>query len=85
MRVIFLSLEGIFLSHALTDGCKTRSFAFSPKDGDRNKPKLVLIAGCPGTGKSTFGMAVALDQGIIKCMSTDTVRAVMRSLLHTCC
>eukprot|EP00586_Coscinodiscus_wailesii_P012551 CAMPEP_0172510834 /NCGR_PEP_ID=MMETSP1066-20121228/231783_1 /TAXON_ID=671091 /ORGANISM="Coscinodiscus wailesii, Strain CCMP2513" /LENGTH=279 /DNA_ID=CAMNT_0013289983 /DNA_START=64 /DNA_END=903 /DNA_ORIENTATION=+ len=46
-----------------------------------DKPKLILIGGCPGTGKSTFGMAVALDQGILKCISTDTVRAVMRSFV----
>eukprot|EP00547_Thalassionema_nitzschioides_P001333 CAMPEP_0194199776 /NCGR_PEP_ID=MMETSP0156-20130528/663_1 /TAXON_ID=33649 /ORGANISM="Thalassionema nitzschioides, Strain L26-B" /LENGTH=246 /DNA_ID=CAMNT_0038924713 /DNA_START=260 /DNA_END=1000 /DNA_ORIENTATION=- len=45
------------------------------------KPKLCLISGCPGTGKSTFGMSVALDQGILKCISTDTVRAVMRSFI----
>jgi hypothetical protein len=35
-----------------------------------------------GTGKSTFGMSVALDQGILKCISTDTVRAVMRSFVN---
>ena len=44
-------------------------------------PKLVLIGGCPGTGKSTFGMSVALQEGILKCISTDTVRAVMRSFV----
>mmetsp|Transcript_60442 Transcript_60442/g.89663 ORF Transcript_60442/g.89663 Transcript_60442/m.89663 type:complete len:269 (+) Transcript_60442:65-871(+) len=60
-------------------GIKTRSFVFSPKIDD--KPKLILISGCPGTGKSTFGMSVALDQGILKCISTDTVRAVMRSFV----
>ena len=69
---------------------KTRSFVFSstPRlggdgdpDGHAHKPKLVLIGGCPGTGKSTFGMSVALDQGILKCISTDTVRAVMRSFI----
>lgn len=40
-----------------------------------------MIAGSPGTGKSTFGMAAALDQGILKCISTDTMRAVMRSYI----
>jgi len=48
------------------------------KDG-KLPPKLILITGCPGTGKSTFGMSLALEQGILKCISTDTVRAVMRS------
>eukprot|EP00746_Dinoflagellata_sp_MGD_P038207 gnl/MRDRNA2_/MRDRNA2_19197_c0_seq1.p1 gnl/MRDRNA2_/MRDRNA2_19197_c0~~gnl/MRDRNA2_/MRDRNA2_19197_c0_seq1.p1 ORF type:complete len:385 (+),score=55.88 gnl/MRDRNA2_/MRDRNA2_19197_c0_seq1:70-1224(+) len=57
----------------------SRSFLFAPKaDG---KPMLVLISGCTGTGKSTFGMSVALDLGILKCISTDTVRAVMRSFV----
>lgn len=59
---------------------KTRSFVFTQKQKEE-KPKLVLIGGCPGTGKSTFGMSVALDQGILKCISTDTVRAVMRSFI----
>jgi len=45
----------------------------------KDPPKLILISGAPGTGKSTFGMSVALEQGILKCISTDTVRAVMRS------
>mmetsp|Transcript_25069 Transcript_25069/g.54204 ORF Transcript_25069/g.54204 Transcript_25069/m.54204 type:complete len:174 (-) Transcript_25069:949-1470(-) len=45
----------------------------------KEPPKLILISGCPGTGKSTFGMSLALEQGILKCISTDTVRAVMRS------
>lgn len=46
---------------------------------DKEPPKLILISGGPGTGKSTFGMSLALEQGILKCISTDTVRAVMRS------
>jgi len=45
----------------------------------KEPPKLILISGGPGTGKSTFGMSLALEQGILKCISTDTVRAVMRS------
>jgi len=61
-------------------GIKSRSFLLSPKTS-AEKPKLVLIGGGPGTGKSTFGMSVALDQGILKCISTDTVRAVMRSFI----
>ena len=46
-----------------------------------NLPQLILISGCTGTGKSTFGMEVAINQGILKCISTDTIRQVMRS----CC
>lgn len=44
-------------------------------------PKLILIGGCTGTGKSTFGMKVALDNQILRCISSDTVRAVMRSFI----
>jgi len=61
------------------NGIGSRAFTFSPKIDD--KPKLILIGGCTGTGKSTFGMSIALDQGILKCISTDTVRAVMRSFI----
>jgi len=60
-------------------GITSRTFLQSPKVDD--KPKLILIGGPPGTGKSTFGMSVALDQGILKCISTDTIRAVMRSFV----
>mmetsp|Transcript_11177 Transcript_11177/g.17278 ORF Transcript_11177/g.17278 Transcript_11177/m.17278 type:complete len:284 (-) Transcript_11177:191-1042(-) len=63
------------------NGIKQRSFVFTSKQHQSEKPKLCLIGGCPGTGKSTFGMSVALDQGILKCISTDTVRAVMRSFI----
>jgi 2-phosphoglycerate kinase len=58
----------------------SRSFLFSPKQ-DNAKPQLILIGGCTGTGKSTFGMQTALSQGILKCVSTDTIRAVMRSFV----
>ena len=56
----------------------SRSFLFQPKVNQ--KPQLILIAGCTGTGKSTFGMEVALSQSILKCVSTDTVREVARRL-----
>jgi 2-phosphoglycerate kinase len=51
-----------------------------PKEA-QNKPSLILISGSPGTGKSTFAMSLALDQGILKCISTDTIRATMRSFV----
>ena len=43
------------------------------------KPQLILIGGCTGTGKSTFGMSVALSQSILKCVSTDVIREVTRN------
>jgi len=45
--------------------------------------QLVLISGCTGTGKSTFGMEVAINKGILKCISTDTIRQVMRTYDNT--
>lgn len=54
-------------------------FKTGPALREKEPPKLILISGGPGTGKSTFGMSLALEQGILKCISTDTVRAVMRS------
>eukprot|EP01040_Poterioochromonas_malhamensis_P012878 gene12878-14108_t len=44
-----------------------------------SKPELILISGCTGTGKSTFGMTLALNRGIVRCISTDSVRQVLRS------
>lgn len=60
---------------------KPRTFVYTKhkNGGGSNRPKLIVIGGSPGTGKSTFGMSLALEQGILKCISTDTVRAVMRS------
>jgi hypothetical protein len=64
--------------HASMQRLKFNSARPHLKDG-KEPPKLILISGSPGTGKSTFGMSLALEQGILKCISTDTVRAVMRS------
>jgi len=66
-------------STSLNDSIKHRLTFNSPPLRGKDPPKLIIISGCPGTGKSTFGMSVALEQGILKCISTDTVRAVMRS------
>lgn len=55
------------------------SFNYKPKMTDR--PQLVLISGCTGSGKSTFGMTIALNQGVLRCISTDSVRQVMRSFI----
>jgi hypothetical protein len=65
---------------SLTASIKQRlHFNTAPPLREKEPPKLILISGGPGTGKSTFGMSLALEQGILKCISTDTVRAVMRS------
>ena len=82
------------------------NFNTPPLRDGKDPPRLILISGCPGTGKSSkclrfcvslmhtalttldtqinrnyaaFGMSLALEQGILKCISTDTIRAVMRS------
>ena len=79
--LVILENKNVSFTDALTNnGIKTRAFAFSPRS-KKEKPKLVLIGGCTGTGKSTFGMSVALDQGILKCISTDTIRQIMRSFI----
>ena len=53
-------------------------FQYSPQIS--SIPQLVLIAGCTGTGKSSFGMSLALGRGILRCISTDSIRQVMRTL-----
>eukprot|EP01038_Epipyxis_sp_PR26KG_P006072 gene6072-8361_t len=62
---------------SMNNGVSVRQFIHKPQQ--TNPPRLILITGCTGTGKSTFGMTVALDQGILKCISTDTIRQVMRT------
>lgn len=46
----------------------------------RSVPQLVLISGSTGTGKSTFGMSIALNQGILRCISTDSIRQILRTV-----
>ena len=46
-------------------------------------PNLILVSGCTGSGKSTFGMEVAIQKGILKCISTDTIRQTMRTFDKT--
>ena len=45
-------------------------------------PRLLLIAGCTGTGKTTLAMSAALELGMVKCISTDTIRVIMRAEHH---
>lgn len=44
-------------------------------------PQLILISGCTGAGKSTFGVALAAKLGISRVVSTDSVRSILRSAL----
>jgi 2-phosphoglycerate kinase len=46
-------------------------------------PQLILISGSTGTGKTTLGMTVALNQGIVKCISTDSIRQVLRGYISS--
>ncbi|KAJ1626735.1 hypothetical protein T492DRAFT_1030364 [Pavlovales sp. CCMP2436] len=68
---------GLAVLCAAIENAAGASFLFAPKLNAQ--PRLVLIGGCTGTGKSTFGMEIALSQGILKCVSTDTVREVTRA------
>jgi len=54
-------------------------FATHPPSAPSAQQQLILISGCTGTGKSTFGMEVAISRGILKCISTDTIRQVQRT------
>jgi 2-phosphoglycerate kinase len=75
MMLLFIIICVWFVSLS-AQSSSSRSFLFTPKY--QSKPQLILVAGCTGTGKSTFGMSIALRQNILKCISTDTIRAVTR-------
>jgi 2-phosphoglycerate kinase len=47
---------------------------------DRKVPLIVLIGGATGTGKSTVATTVANRLGIVRIVSTDAVREVMRGI-----
>ncbi|MBT3405387.1 AAA family ATPase [archaeon] len=44
------------------------------------KNRLILIGGCPGTGKTTLAIKLADKLGIDQVVSTDTVRACLKSV-----
>lgn len=48
---------------------------------DRDVPLIVLIGGTTGVGKSTIATTVANQLGIVRIVSTDAVREVMRGIL----
>jgi len=48
--------------------------------GQLDKPIILLIGGATGVGKSTVSAMVASRLGIIRTVSTDVIREVMRSL-----
>jgi 2-phosphoglycerate kinase len=43
-------------------------------------PRLILISGATGVGKTTLAKAVAHELGISRIASTDTIREVMRAM-----
>ena len=67
------SLLSLSSRHALS-GIE-KSFLFSPKIDTR--PQLILVGGCTGTGKSAFGMSVALEQ-VCGCFEMASSRRRMR-------
>lgn len=48
--------------------------------GDRTRPLIVVIGGSTGVGKSTVATTVANRLGIVRIVSTDAVREVMRGI-----
>ena len=47
---------------------------------DRTVPLIVLVGGATGVGKSTIATTVASRLGIVRIMSTDAIREVMRGI-----
>ena len=47
-------------------------------DGE-SVPRLVLISGATGVGKTTLAKAVAHEMGLARIASSDTIREVMRA------
>lgn len=48
--------------------------------GKLDKPMIIMIGGSTGVGKSTIATALAHRLGIVRIVSTDAIREVMRSL-----
>ena len=47
---------------------------------DRNLPLIVLVGGATGVGKSTIATTVASRLGIVRIVSSDAIREVMRGI-----
>lgn len=48
--------------------------------GTLDKPMIIMIGGATGVGKSTITAALAHRLGVVRIVSTDAIREVMRSL-----
>jgi len=44
----------VFVDAFGAGGIKTRSFVYTPDSDQREKPRLILIGGCPGTGSKLY-------------------------------
>lgn len=53
-------------------------------DGTPGKSPIVLIGGVAGSGKGHLAKALGRRLGVARVLSTDTVRAVLRSVLPAC-
>ena len=45
----------------------------------KKPPRLLIIAGATGTGKSTVAMKIGAKSGFARLISTDAIREVLRS------
>ena len=50
-RILFGALSLAVVDAMSAGGIKSRAFVYNPLSA-QSKPKLILIGGCPGTGKS---------------------------------
>jgi 2-phosphoglycerate kinase len=79
MEYNFIFALLLFLQFCLQTSYSLSGKVFFHLPVNSQPAQLVLISGCTGTGKSTFGMSIALNQGILRCISTDSVRQVLRT------
>lgn len=81
MMIVMVLLLLIAEAAPLSDGRSSPLYPSPFANSSPQVPRLLLVAGCTGAGKSTLAMSIALQQGFMRCVSTDTIRLVLRSVL----